>query len=233
MGMFDYFQIDVSLLPTVPGELKVGEDGRFTFQTKDTAMQAMCTYIQESGQALQLKRTSGEWVPGEPADENADFFSKLSSLGSYVVKETWYEEQTINDVISLYTNLRHADDDGTDRYASGWIEYVATYRDGIVKSIVVAEYTRPRVLTDEQVTEKRESIERSRAEMQLKLTERRMEHPTNEERLIDSIAEIAENRVDLYDEADLMHALNGITKLIEEYRERHDIHYRSPKRAAL
>ena len=231
--MFDYFQIDVSLLPTVPGELKVGEDGRFTFQTKDTAMQAMCTYIQESGQALKLKRTSGEWVPGEPVDENSDFFSKLSSLGSYVVNETWYEEQTINDVISLYTNLRHAEDDGTDRYASGWIEYVATYRDGIIKSIVVAEYTRPRVLTDEQVTEKREEIERSRAEWQMKLVERRMERPTNEERLIDSIAEIAENRVALYDETDLTQVLNSITKLIEEYRERHDIHYRSSKGATL
>ena len=231
--MFDYYEIDVSLLPTVPSELKVGEDGRFTFQTKDTAMQAMCTYIQERDKALTLEQTSGEWVPGEPVEENADLISRLSSFGSYVVKERWYEEQKINNMISLYTNLRHADDDGTDRYEAGWIEYNAIYHDGIVKSIEVAEYTLPRVLTDEQVTAKREEIERSRTEMQLKLTERRMERPTNEERLIDSIAKIAANHVSLYDEADLMHALNDITKLIEEYRERHDIHYRSPKGATL
>jgi hypothetical protein len=183
--------------------------------------------------ALTLKRTSGEWVPSEPADENSGLMKALTSPGSYVVKETLYEVQTINGVVSFYTNLRHADDDGIDRYEAGWIEYAATYRDGFVKSIEVVEYTRPRVLTDFQVIEKREEIERFRAELHTKLVERRMERPTNEERLIDSIAEISKNRVALYDEADLQIALNNITKLIEEYRERHDIHYRSHEGATL
>lgn len=229
--MFDYFDIDVSILPVVPKELKVGDDGRYTFQTKDTSLQTLATYIQDSGFALKLKQTSGEYVPSKPVDESADEITRLlSSFGSYVVHDTWYEDQTINGVISFYTNLRHEADDRSepDRYVDGWIEYFATYKGGMMVSIVVSEHTRPQVLTDEQIIANREEIERSRAEYQTKLIKQRAEHPTREQRLIDTIYNYTKNGVALYDETDLMRSLNDIKQLIDEYRERHDIHYRSP-----
>jgi hypothetical protein len=233
MGMFDYFEIDVSLLPFVPSELKAKENGCVSFQTKDTCQLALATYFQHVDSRLVLKQTTGKWIPGETTAADASIGEKLAALGSYVVTDTWYEEQHINDVIEFYTNLQHKDDDGSDRYVDGWIEYVANYRDGLPTSIAVFDHRDPRKLSDKEVIETRESLEHARSETQKKLVTRRIEHPTHEERLIDSITEIAENRVTLYDEADLMHALNRITKLIEEYRERHDIHYRTPKRKAL
>ena len=231
MGMFDYFNIDVSILPMVPKELKVGDDGRYTFQTKDTSLQTMATYVQDRGFALKLKQTSGEYVPGEPVDESADDITRLlSSLGSYVVHDTWYEDQMISGVIRFYTNLRHEADDRRepDRYVDGWIEYFATYRGGMMVSIVVAEHTHPQVLTDEQIIAKRKEIERSRAEYQTKLIKQRAEHPTREQRLIDTIYNCVNVGGALYDETDLMLSLNDIKQLIKEYRESYDIHYRSP-----
>jgi hypothetical protein len=229
MGMFDYFQIEVSLLPTVPSELKVGEDDRFTFQTKDTSMQAMCLYIQERGQALKLKRTSGEWVPGEPADENADFFSSLSSLGSYVVKETWYEDQDINNVITFYTDLAHCDSDGTDRYVSGWIEYNAVYRNGIPVWITVSDYTKPTILSDDQLHEREELFQASKRDALERMIDRRMNAPTAQEHIIDLIDQLASNKLSLYDETDLAKALNDITAIIKEYRNKHDPHYKQQR----
>ena len=231
MGMFDYFNVDVSILPMVPRELKVGDDGRYTFQTKDTSSETMATYVQDIGSVLKLKRTSGEYVPGEPVAESADDLTRLiSSLGSYVVHDTWYEDQIINGVIRFYTNLHHAADDRSepDRYVDGWIEYAATYSNGMMVSIVVSEHTLPQMLTDEQIIAEREAIERSRAEYQTKLIKQRAERPTPEQRLIDTIYNCLNEGVALYDETDLMRSLNNIKQLIKEYRKSHDIYYRSP-----
>lgn len=233
MGMFDYFEIDVSLLPFVPSELKAKENGCVSFQTKDTDQQAMSTYFQHVDTRLVLKRTNGKWIPGETAAADASIGEKLAALGSYVVTDTWYEEQHINDVIEFYTNLQHRDDDGSDRYVDGWIEYVANYSDGFPTSITVFDHKAPRELSDDQLIETRESLELARAETKKKLIARRMERPTHEEKLIDTITSIVENDKSLYDETDLTRKINNIKQLIEEYREKHDQFYRTPKRKAL
>jgi len=226
MGMFDYFEINTSLLPTVPSELMVRKDGYFVFQTKDTEMRAMSTYIQNASGRLILKNTTGEFVPGEPVGEDADFFAKLNSIGSYVVKDTWYEEQQITDTISFYTSLRHPKSDNSDRYVYGWVEYSAKYECGSLQGITLKEYTPPKEYTDDELAVERLAKEKARAHFQSKLITIRKENPTPEQHLIDSISAICRNDEALYDETDLIRAINSINNLIEVYREKHDPHYR-------
>lgn len=231
--MFDYFEIDASILPLVPPELEVNTNGRAMFQTKDTDAQASCTYIQDRDKILVLEQTSGEWVPGQPADENSSIGEKLAALGSYVVTDTSYVDHMISGVVRFYTNLQHVNCDGTTRYVGGWIEYAATYDKGYLKSIEVSEHNPPYQLTKNQALRLEKSREKTREESYQKLIERRMTNPSNVERLVDNIDELATNRKPLYDENDLTQTLNKIKQLIGEYREKHDIFYRTPERKAL
>lgn len=228
MGMFDYFTIDTSLLPMVPSELKVKENGTFTFQTKDTATQGMVNYIQERDCKLSLEKKDGYWKEGPPANENASFSDRIASLGEYVYTDTWYEDQYFRGIITFYTHLRHSEDDGSGRYVHGWIEYAAGYRNGFIEEIVVDQYTPPKVLTDKELAERDAAAEAARTAAYNRSVERRMTSPTNSERLIDQISDLVAAKESLYDETDLVRVINNIQQLIEEYREKHDPYYKLP-----
>lgn len=228
MGMFDYFTIDTTLLPMVPSELKVKEDGFFTFQTKDTAVQGMANYIQTRGKQLRLEKKDGYWKEGTPAAEDASWLDKLHALGEYVYTDTWYEDQDIRGVITFYTSLRHPEDDNSGRYIHGWIEYAAGYHSGLLEEIIVENYTEPKELTDEELDEREAKYAAARAANHQRAVERRMSSPTNYERLIDQISDLVATKESLYDETDLVRVINNIQQLIEEYREKHDLYYKSP-----
>lgn len=226
MGMFDYIDVDVALLPSIPSELQVKSNGRFIFQTKDTEMQGMSMYIQDASSRLMLQRTSGEWVPSEPTDQNATFVDKLAlSIGSYVVKDTWYEEQQITDTIEFYTSLDHPESDNSDRFVYGWVEYSAKYECGTLQCITLKEYKPPVKYTDEELENARQARKKAREETRAKMIARRKENPTPEQKLIDYIDTQLDDTDKVYDDLTLIRNVNNIRHLISVYRERYDPFY--------
>ena len=231
MGMFDYYDIDVSLLPSVPPELPT-KDGRCVFQTKDTYAQGMLRYVQDRCSVLMLKKVIGEWVDGKRIEKSTEnsIMDVINSFGHFVQTDVTYEPQSYSGTICFYTSLRHPESDGSDRYKNGWIEYVATYTNGYLLKIELDSdaSSSPRKLTDKELQEERDYIEECRNESRERLIKSRKQFPTQEQRLIDSISTLIDDRESMYDTADLIRTINNIQQLIEEYRERHDPFYTKP-----
>jgi hypothetical protein len=215
MGMFDYFYMDASLLPFVPDELKVYDNGLVVLQTKDTPSQWMSTYIQDANFTLKMANT------GLPADEISTVCDndKLSPLGHFEVR--------ITDTLYVYSNLKHAEYNPAepDRYIDGWIEYDIEYVDRVLQTVELYEHREPYSMSDDELYEHREFISRIQVDRLTNLLENRKINPSVSQKLIDSI----DSLIDEFSKEETCHSyssINNIRRLINEYRETHDPYYR-------
>jgi hypothetical protein len=135
------------------------------------------------------------------------------------ISRTW-KQINFHGTINFYEGYNHKEDKFEfnrgeskewQRYEMGWIEYCALFKDGQMISIDLVRDDKPIKLTDEELEEKRVEWAKQRDEIQNNCRENRKKHPTEEQKLIDSIYKIAQDPL--------------IISQINEYREKYDRFY--------
>jgi hypothetical protein len=143
----------------------------------------------------------------------------------------WVFCSHISQVITFYHYWNHPDytyDQGF-YFESGCIEYSAKIVKGRVTSIECIEKKLPVKLSDEEVEIKRAEYEKNAKVTRERMIESRKLHPTSNQKLADDIASLIENKFAISDQSDYIKIINGIEKLISEWRDKHDPWYEKEK----
>jgi hypothetical protein len=222
MGLFNYIQIDDSIkLPDFPNEL----DRRLTvFQTKDLDDNAMMHFNITSNGQLEIFKQEGEWV------NNSGI--KFFGAEFRVDKERW-EPYDFTGNILLYESYKHPDDidpswedDNYYRFERGWVEYSAKFLNGkLVEPIKLVNIKPASKRTDEELKQFLEICRIHRDNSLEKLKKQRRDNPTDEQRLIDDIDDLLNDKWAIQTVEDSGRTLNRIREKIEQYREKHDRFY--------
>jgi hypothetical protein len=215
MGMFDNIKVDMDL-PEWPEELKIK-----SFQTKSTPSQAMVNYRIGVHGNLYQENCEYKWV------------DDTSIVGGHfdTTESEWVFCSHISQVITFYLYWNHPDytyDQGF-YFESGCIEYSAKIVKGRVTSIECIEKKLPVKLSDEEVEIKRAEYEKNAKVTRERMIESRKLHPTHSQKLADDIASLIENKFAISDQSDYIKIINGIEKLISEWRDKHDPWYEKEK----
>lgn len=221
----------------LPEEYKVANKLRgYSFQTKDTPNQSMSTYKVDTTYKLYVLKVDGvyEERTGEKNDSFFDNFPIFRETSREWVRDSFTGE------IRFYDSYNHpeysSDDDFNartpeewpyvNRFKLGWVEFTAQFVDGIFLNVKLDKHDLPQKLTDEEVaTTRQEIIERWQKNEKQKIA-RRKSHPTNEQKLIDSIDNAIQNILVISDEVDYGRIINQVQELINKYREQHDQYHR-------
>jgi len=230
MGMFDYIKCEYAL-PEVPDAIikRWGSQADISFQTKDTHTQYMCLYkIDVEGQLWRQGMTTQRV---EPKDPNAE--SILDRLGHTEILSTWWEKEVFTGDISFYEAYHHEEylyneplgGNEWKRFEDGWVEYTATFIKGcLIEDIALVENTNPKKLTDEELATKLSEYDKVRVKYNQECSQRRKDHPTPEQRLIDEIY----NYVSVFTrsvQGERNYLVEEIIGKIDCYREKYDTFY--------
>lgn len=237
MGLFDYIHCEYPL-PSCPQALinRWGKTvGDIAFQTKDTSDQGMTSYIITADGHLFVNCKQYEWVDTpEKVNKDATELQAWFDRGYNKVVREWQEQcHHFNGSIYFYDSYPHADkttgdDYQQDEYADGWVEYEALFQNGQLIQIHQREHTLPIKYTKQEIIDRRITRAEAVRENRQRQHTYRHEHPTAEQRLIDSIdAAIIEDQP-MFGIEDLAIKLSKIQKLINEYREKYDWWYKQP-----
>lgn len=235
MGMFDYIQCEYEL-PSCPQALidRWGKSiGDIVFQTKDTPDQGMTSYTITSDGSLLVNRKEYEWTAPPPkAVEPSQ--PRWSDFGYNKVVREWTEScHHFNGAIVFYDSYSHAekhsgDDYQHDAFADGWVEYKALFQNGQLIQISQSEHTLPVKYTQQEIDDRCLTRAEAIRENNERQQRSRHEHPTAEQRLIDSIDAIIIEDQPMFGIEDLAIKLSQIQKLINNYREKYDLWYKQP-----
>lgn len=231
MGMFDYIKCEYPL-PELPSQVIAAWEGaeKVAFQSKDTPEQSMTFYkIDVDGHLWRQHRTT-RWV--EPADANAE--SVMDRLGHLETLSTWWEKESFTGTIDFYESYHHdeypkgepLDSNKWKRFVDGWIEYTAIFCQGqLVNDIAVSRNELARKLTDEEYSAQIKQWAQSRKEWDDNFRERRCNHPTPEQKLIDGIYDFMKPfSITVSGQKDRL--IEEILGRIEAYRDVHDRYYK-------
>jgi hypothetical protein len=228
--MFDFIMCEY---PIDTHELLIKAQKGFPlqYQTKDTPDQSMSHYKIDKDGVLWKNYFENEWT------KDIEHF-----LGGYfkTTSEEWRKE-SFSGEINFYEGVPHPDRYSLDqnskdywlRYKSGWIEFKAIFLKGyLVGEIELITKQDPTRLSDEEVEESLSRHEENRKRTHLSNCERRKEHPTPEQELIDRIydAVVCDTETEReYYASNEYYALNKVVEYIKEYREKYDKFYEEIK----
>ena len=228
--MFDYIKCEYPL-PELPQKIIDTWEGAeaVAFQTKDTPEQSMTLYkIDALGQLWQQHKTT-RWV--EPVNPEGE--SIMDRIGHLETLSTWWEKESFTGGIDFYESYHHSeypkgeplDSDKWKRYVDGWIEYTAVFLRGqLVGDVEVSRNEPAKKMTDEELDAKIKEWEASRKEWDDKFKQRRKDHPSPEQKLIDSIYNFAKPfSITVAGQLDPL--IEEIIGRIDTYRETHDKYY--------
>ncbi len=218
MGLYDYVLVENNVdLPELPDSLikRWGSKEQIAFQTKNTPMQYMRAYTIGNDGVLYLQEY-------DSVTEEKD--------GEYETRREnkRLEPTRFSGAIRFYESVRHEEYEfeKSQYFESGWIEYLAHFKNGVLLTpIEVIENTPAVKLTEEQFEDRtREQIKRME-EARQKMFEDRQKNPTPIQKLVDSIAKEVKLASSIPTVEDMGKALNNIELLIKEYRKDYDPHY--------
>jgi len=232
--MYDNIFLDMAL-PSLPSEFLEyhgGNSHKIGWQTKDTPNQYLSSYkITEDG-ILQFEKVEGEWIAGEPLDdpENATWLDRMAAMGHFnKTSVVWEDVIGFTGTINFYDSWKHKnythDDESHYKFKYGWIEYCAVFLLGKVVSLELVSAEDPVEYTEDEVTENIKQWDKARADRDIENKKNRIEFPTPEQKLIDSIEASLRIETAIFDQDDLIHKLSSIKELIRTYREKHDRNY--------
>ncbi len=228
--MFDYIKCEYPLLELPQRVIDTWEGAEnIAFQTKDTPNQSMTLYkIDVDGQLWAQHKTS-RWV--EPTDTEGE--SIMDRVGHLETLSTWWEKEAFTGGVDFYESYHHdkyphnepLGSDKWKRFVDGWIEYTAVFLRGqLVGDVEVSRNELPKQLTDEELEAKLKEWETSRKQWDDQFKQRRKDHPTPEQKLIDSIYNFAKPfAITLVGQKD--HLIEEIISRIDLYRDTHDRYY--------
>jgi hypothetical protein len=229
MGLFDYIHCKYPL-PSCPQALidRWGKTvGDIAFQTKDTPDQGMTPYVITADGYLLANRKEYEWIDTpEKVDKTAAPLQAWFDRGYNKVTREWQEQcHHFNGSISFYDSYPHADKTIVDDYqqgefAEGWVEYEALFQNGQIIQIHQREHTLPLKYSEQEIEDRRLSREAAVIENRKRQHAYRHEHPTPEQRVIDSIESLIPAEWD--------GAFAQIQDVINKYREKYDRWYKQP-----
>ena len=235
MGMFDYIRVGTTLPGLPQAVTDAWGEGGVAFQTKDTPNQAMSMYKIDGAGQLWVEKTEGHWVTGEAVAEDASIVDKLSAIGHFETDKRWWEPEDFDGAINFYESYNHPEHYDEDlsfdtnkflRFERGWIEYSSLFRDGkLVGNITLVEHTEPKKLSDEEFDERIAQNKKRREENETQQRTRRMEAPTQIEKLIDNIDRECKLTETIMDESNLTSAISNIRLYIEDWRQKYDNWY--------
>lgn len=232
MGMFDHFKIELPL-PELPQAIlnryKLGGNlsSDVIFQTKDTPNQAMSLYNVDSTGQLLFEKIEGYWEYPEP-EELESSLSLWNKLGNYIETSRSWEKVDFTGSINFHESYHHQDysnelslrKDNYLRYQYGWIDYQVQLVNGKVQGdVILISHTLPVKHTEEEVDTlvKERFIER--VEREEKFKELRKSHPSDSQKLIDTIYNLV-NTTSIKDATS-----EKIVEIIKEYRKKFDTWY--------
>lgn len=210
MGMFDTI-ISEMPLPDFP------EDLEFTnMQSKSTPAQAMVKYkIASDGQVYE-EQCEYEWINND------------SIVGGHfnTISSEWVPCNFTKD-IEFYQYYQHKDYtyENDIAFETGNVHYLAKVVKGKVIDLKCTGKLEPIKLSDEEVTQKRIRYEEGSRKAREKMVKNRKENPSVSQRLVDEITNLIDSRPAISDQSDYIKVINGIEKLIEEWRDKHDPWY--------
>lgn len=221
MGMFDYIFVEEDIiLPELP-EIAVkhwgGNQNKIAFQTKDTPNQGLRKYVIGNDGVLYIEEFESTF------EENDSILGFSETRTNERLESTYFTGK-----IRFYDCIQHEDYtfDDYDGFESGWIEYLAEFRNGVLlQPIELRENTPAKKLTEEELKDKLERREKARLENRARFIESRKTHPTPHQKVIDNIAREVKIATCIPTMEDYGRALNNIELHIKEYRETHDPFY--------
>lgn len=221
--MFNSLTIDESItLPDLPLEIN---RKTLMFQTKDLDENLMLNFRVNSEKKLEIFKQDGKHV------ENPDipFFGM-----EFVVEKEWWEPHDFTGTVGIYESYRHSEDKGGNygtpeahRFICGWVEWDVTFLNGEMIDITLNKHDLPYKRSDEELEAYLKEVERNRKEMDDKMRKNRLERPTPEQKLIDSIDQITRREYVILEIEDYRTDLVEIKEKINEYRNKHDRWYRT------
>lgn len=219
--MFNSLTIDESIeLPNLPPEI---DRKTLMFQTKELGENLMLNFRVNSEKKLEIFKEEGKHVE----NPNIPFFGM-----EFVVEREWWEPYDFTGTVGIYESYRHSEDSGRNygtpeahRFTNGWIEWNIKFFNGEMINIVSIKGCSPDKRTDEELEDYLKEAKRSRKEMDDKMRKNRLERPTPEQKLIDSIDEITQRNYVIPEIEDYYTDLVEIKEKINEYRNKHDRWY--------
>jgi hypothetical protein len=237
MGMFDYIHCEYEL-PSCPQALinRWGQSAKdIVFQTKNTPDQRMASYTITADGYLLANRKEYEWIDTpENVKEDATPVQALFNRGYNKVVREWTEQCLyFNGAVEFYDSYPHADKEAGDDYqqdmfAAGWVEYKALFQNGKLIQISQSEHTLPIKYTQQEIDERQALWEAAAEERRVRDHESRHKKPNPSQCLIDRIDALIIEEPPVFGIEDLTIKLSQIQQLINEYREKYDLHYKQP-----
>lgn len=151
MGMFDYLNVDINILPDLTEEERVKLGGNnIDWQTKDFECEMTHVYIVEDTEnkfrhsflknrtpyKLQIKRFDWEEVPKEERPyPNADENSFEHLLGSFREINVRVEDLDYTGTFTFYTYIKPEDEGIGDVKKLKWVEFICEVENGKIISI--------------------------------------------------------------------------------------------------
>ena len=219
--MFDYVFVEEDIilpeLPEIAVEHWGGSQNKIAFQTKDTPNQGLRKFVIGNDGILYIEEFESTF------EEDNSIIGFKETRTNVRLESTYFTGK-----IRFYDSVQHEDYtfDEYDGFESGWIEYLAEFRSGVLlKPIELKENTPARKLTEEELKEKLERREKARLANRARFIESRKTHPTPHQKVIDNIAREVKIASSIPTMEDYGKALNNIELFIKEYREIHDPFY--------
>ena len=229
--MFDNITCELPL-PNLPLDFLYqhgGNSSEISWQTKDIDNLMAYYKIDIFGQ-LQLENYEGFWSEQDDTVETSDITSrweKFSTLGAYTRTNTWWDCVSFTGTINFYNSWYHPNYkpnfDNHLKFALGWVEYKAAFHLGYLKTLELFSVDEPIEYTEEQIQENESKFKLQREELENSHRVYRLEYPTPEQKLIDSIMTIIHSPECVHDEWGMVSKLNTIEDVIIEYRKQFDI----------